>query len=103
MLQSARKIIDEAKTPSTSRTTASSKSSASSRGSKKSPVTVCTQHSYQAYTPRKTPQELFDMTDATLASEMNSDSMMNPGGGAGEPGDADRTELELLEDIFYVR
>lgn len=106
LLKSARKIIDESKTPSRS---ASSKSSThdsnTTKGSKDSSGPgICSQHSYQTYTPRKTPRELFDMTDATLASEINGESMNLEGGqGASEENDADKTELELLEDIFYVR
>lgn len=49
-------------------------------------------------TPRKTPQELFDLSDATLATDINSDSVQLE-----KDDDAEKTELELLEDVFYVR
>ena len=104
-MQSARKVIDEAKAPSRS---SSSKSSTQSLGKAEGGKTssarsVCSQHSYQVYTPRKTPRELFDMTDASLASVINSDSInLREAQSGREESDADKTELELLEDIFYV-
>ena len=43
------------------------------------------------------------MTDASLASVINSDSINLGDVQSGkEESDADKTELELLEDIFYV-
>lgn len=58
-------------------------------------------HSYSVHTPRKASQDLFDAGDNSLASDINSRSVT--AAEAVEEDDMDRTESELLEDIFYVR
>lgn len=54
-------------------------------------------------TPRKTPQELFDISEATLASDINNDTIQMDVNEENYENDADKTELEILGDIFYVR
>lgn len=53
--------------------------------------------SVQMHTPRKSVHQLFDAEDTSLASDINSYSAALP-----DDKEADRTELEMLEDIFYV-
>ncbi|XP_067938132.1 uncharacterized protein [Watersipora subatra] len=84
LLESARKVIRDAKSPRVDSPISQASQSHSSRCS----------HSYSIHTPRKASQQLFD-SDRSLASEINSTAV--------EAGEADRTELEMLEDIFYVK
>jgi len=102
LLQSARKIIDEAKSPHRYSVIDQSlrEEITPQRGETVTPRS--THLTPPRATPRKTPRELFD-SDATLASELNDESFMGERKERSVRDDADSTELQVLGDIFYVR
>ena len=90
LLQSARKIIDEARSPAPCN---------KSTQVQPQPSTVCL-HSCSLHDDpvRKTPRELFDSADVSLATEINTELADKE-----VSDEADRTEMEILEDVFYIR